>query len=440
MRRHGRCTDYQERSRIVELATSGQNDRQIAEVLGCSVWTVRKWRRVHTRDGSAGLVSHMGRPASGALATCPCEVRELLMQLRQAHPGWGADSLLDGLKQECPHFAPVLPSRARVAAYLKQKGLTRHYERHGGVVQPPPIQVTEVHEEWELDAQGAQKVADLGQVSLINISDVLSRLKVASYPWLGTHLDWSTYQLALRLAFIEYGLPKRVSFDHDSAFYDNTSQSPYPSRLQLWLVALGIEVVFITQAPPQAHAVIERTHQTLSRQALTGQTWSSQRALWSELNQRRTALNSRLPCRSLGGRPPLVAYPQAAQPQRPYRLEWESEMLDLQRVYALLSSGRWFRSTSCHGEFWLGMQRYNPGRTCAKATMVITFDAATIEFVARKEGSDITKRFATLGLTKQDLMGDPLASAPPMYQLALPFTRKAWTELATATLKTGTTL
>jgi hypothetical protein len=291
-----------------------------------------------------------------------------------------------------------------------------------------------------MDAQGAQVVSGLGSVSVINISDVVSRLKVESYPVLGTHLDWLTYQLALRHGFVQYGLPARISLDHDSAFYDNTSQSPFPSHLHLWLVALGIEVVFITKSPPAAHAIIERTHQTMSKQAIKGQQWDSQAALWYELDERREALNERLPCRSLHDQPPLVALPEAAHSPRDYRLEWEEEMLDLGRIHLLLATGRWFRQSNCHGEFWLGMHRYNAGRSCAQSTIEITFDPVTLEFVTQKAGDAAIKRFHALGLTKADLIGDLATVALPNYQFSLPFTRSDWRKMDLAALATGTTL
>jgi DNA-binding NarL/FixJ family response regulator len=37
---------FEERVAILELASTGQSDDQIATVLHCSVWTVRKWRRI----------------------------------------------------------------------------------------------------------------------------------------------------------------------------------------------------------------------------------------------------------------------------------------------------------------------------------------------------------------------------------------------------------
>lgn len=436
----GRQTSYQQRIEIGERAAAGLRDPQIAAEIGCSVWTVRKWRRRFQRAGPQDMRSQLGRPAQGALAQTAPDIRTQIVQLRQAHPGWGAASLLDYLVCAYGLAAAELPSRARVAAFLHAHGLTRHYERHGGLPAAPSPAARQAHDEWEVDAQGAQAVTGLGAVRVINICDVVSRLKVESYPSLGAHLDWHVYQLALRRSFSQFGLPVRITVDHDSVFYDNTSPSPFPTRLHLWLVALGIEVAFISKPPPQAHAMIERTHQTLSAQALTGQCYERLAALWYELDQRREALNARLPCRSLHREAPLTAHPAAATSPRPYRLEWEEAMLDLTQIHRLLATGRWFRQASCRGQFGLGMQRYNVGVAHAQAMLEIHFDPASLEFVAHIAGTAHAKRYPALGLTKAELMGDWPDVALPNYQFALPFTLEDWRKLELASCARGTIL
>ena len=62
-------------------------------------------------------------------------------------------------------------------------------------------------------------------------------------------------------------------------------------RLHLWLMALGVDVTFIDKPPPQAHAIIERHHQTMEAQALIGPPCSSQAALWARCDERRAVLN-----------------------------------------------------------------------------------------------------------------------------------------------------
>jgi hypothetical protein len=442
MPRRGKTLSYPERLACAEQAATGQTDAQIAQGLGWSKWSVRKWRRAYDQQGEAGLISRMGRPKRGALSTFPLELQDELKKMRKTHPGWGPVTLVEEVARDLRFSGLRLPSRPRVAAFVKEKDLARPYQRHGGIPQTPATKAAQAHEQWQMDAQGAQCVAGLGKVSVVNILDVVSRLKVASYPHLwGPGLAWTDYQLVLRVAFLLYGLPIRISLDHDSAFFDNTSASPYPSRLHLWLEALGVQVSFIQKPPPKEHSLIERGHQTLTAQAITGQTWTSPVGLWQGLDQRREFLNTRYPSRTLHYQAPLQADPQAAHSGRAYRPEWEEQMLDLQRVDDLLAQGRWFRETNCHGEFWLGMQRYNAGRKCAQSTLEIRFDPILRAYSCKKPGTQEARNFAAKGLTKTDLMGELVPfMRMPVYQLALPFSRQTWREMELSRMMRGTTL
>ena len=62
MHLRGQTTTFQTRLEISEYAAAGLNDSQIAKTVGCSVWTVRKWRRRTLHQGRIGLTSQMGRP------------------------------------------------------------------------------------------------------------------------------------------------------------------------------------------------------------------------------------------------------------------------------------------------------------------------------------------------------------------------------------------
>jgi hypothetical protein len=249
------------------------------------------------------------------------------------------------------------------------------------------------------------------------------------------------YQLILRRAFVNWGLPEEISLDHDRIFYDNASASPYPTLLPLWLIALGMAVRFIKKKPPLEHSVIAHSHQTLDQQAIVGQSFGNSLDLHKRLSERLDFLNLRYPSLALGGQPPLVACPEAKHTQRPYRLEWEEDMLDMQRVYDYLAEGRWFRLTSIPGQFSLGAHRYNAGSHLAKQTLEITFDPQTRELVCLSEDGTHTIRFLCQGLSIADLMDElnPLIRLPA-YQLELPFSRAAWREIMLCESLTGTTL
>jgi transposase len=441
MSQRGRETSLEQRVEIGERWTEGQSDPEIAAAMNLSPETVRKWRRKYQRQGRAGLNSAMGRPAKGVLSQFPVKVRMAVKEMRQSHPGWGPLTLRTELELEPSLNKLSLPSRARIAAFLKEQKWTRKYERHSPLPQAPTVEPDRAHEEWEVDAQGAMKVANLGTVSIINIADLFSRLKIDSLPCLkSSHPNTQDYQLLLRRAFVRYGLPQRISFDHDSVFYDNVSASPFPTLLHLWLIALDIKVRFIQQVPPAEHSVIERSHQTVTNQAVLGQHFADAPALQQSLSQRLDFLNSHFPSRSLAGQPPLVVWPQAHHSGRPYRLEWEPEMLELQRVHQYLAQGRWFRQTSAQGQFSLGAHRYNLGCRFNRQSVHITFDPQTVEFVCLLPVDTPLLRLKPLGLTKLDLMGEltPLVSLP-VYQLALPFSLAQWREISLANELTGTT-
>jgi len=375
----------------------------------------------------------MGRPATGALGTfVPCVV-ERVRTMRGAHPGWGPLTIRIELEDDRSLAHKSLPSRSSIGRWLKEKKHSRPYQRHQELPQPASISVQAPHQEWEMDARGYEKVPDVGVVTLINLNDRCSKVKLISYPcWLGEarasrHPCCDDYQQVFRLAASEWGLPDRLAVDRDSVFYDNGSKSPFPTRFHMWLLALGVEMLLGPPRRPTVRGATERSHQTWQDQVVEGQTFVIWHALWHALQQRRPFLNERLPCATLGGMPPLVAHPEARTPRRLYRPEWEAELLGLSRVYAYLSQGRWYRKGSNVGTVSLGGQVYVLGRDWARKDVEVTFDPRDQHLQFYAPDGEKRKRLPIKRLTKADLMGElgPLAQMDH-FQLALPFTWDEW--------------
>jgi len=423
MSQKGQTTTLEERVTIAERTRAGQSSREISEALGRPLATIRKWRQRYRQKGRAGLTSQMGRPANGALASAPVEMRDALLELREKHPGWGPQTLRLEIVKDVRFTDLKIPSRARIAAYLKERGKVRKYERHEDLPEPQKQLVQRPHQEWEMDAQGVTTVAGLGKVSFINLLDAYSHVSIDSHACPNvSHAKSQEYQQVLRRAFIRYGLPEQVSLDHDSAFYDNKSASPFPSVIHLWLIGLGVQVRFIHKRPPLEHSRIERHHQTIAGQAYVGQTFADVTALQRSLQARILFLNQEYPTRALGEQPPFRAFPQARHSGRPYVCSAEEQMLDMQRIYAYLQAGRWFRQVSSVGIFSLGGYGYNITTQFAEQTVEITFNAATCKLICLPEKSTTAFQFDIQGLTKSALMGSALAlSGYVPYQLALPF-------------------
>jgi len=173
-----------------------------------------------------------------------------------------------------------------------------------------------------MDARGYEAVPGVGWVMLINLSDCYSHTYLLSYPCVvGTqrvtrHPDTRDYQDALRLAFMAWGLPASIQADHESVFYDNLDKSPFPTRLHLWLLALGAPLTFGRLGRPTDQGLVERSHQTWYRQVLQGQRFADLQALHQALQERRDFLNYHLPCASLAERPPGGAANPSTLPAR----------------------------------------------------------------------------------------------------------------------------
>jgi len=423
MSQRGQPTTLAERVTIVEQVDAGKSSCEIAQELGLPLATVRKWRQRYRRSGRAGLSSQMGRPATGALGQSPPELRDAVLQMREKHPGWGPQTLRLELAKDERFAKQGLPSRARIAAYLKEKDKVRKYEHHQDMPEPKPQPIQRPHQEWEMDAQGVTTVAGLGKVSFIDLLDVYSHMSIDSHACpKASHPKSEEYQRVLRRAFIRYGLPEQISLDHDSAFYDNKSASPFPSVIHLWLIGLGVQVRFIHKRPPLEHSRIERHHQTIAGQAFDGQTFADVTALQRSLQARMLFLNQEYPTRALDERPPLQAFPHARHSGRIYSLGAEEQMLDMQRIYDYLQSGRWFRQVSSVGTFSLGSYGYNATTQFAEQTVETTFDGTHRKLICLPEKCTTTLQFDIQGMTKSALMGNALPlPAYTAYQLALPF-------------------
>ncbi len=422
-------TTMEERIEIMERSKKGEPTWRIARDLGCMPSTVRKWRYQGQQQGRSGLVSHMGRPKRGALSSFPMEIRETIIRWRTKHPSWGADTLFAELKRQPCFVGQKLPSSASISRFLQEQGFPKPREKHNQLPDSDRKQTGAPHEVWEMDARGYQYIPDVGMITLINLNDRFSHVRLLSYPCqLGgkrviRHANTADYQVALRLAFTLWGLPASLQVDHESVFYDNKTKSPFPTPLHLWLRALGIRLAFGRVHRPTDQAITERSHQLWAGQVLDGQDFSDWQLLYDSLQDRRNFLNHHLPCASLKQQPPLLACPQARHSGRIYRPECEAEILDLQFVYEYLAQGKWFRRVSANGTISLGGNVYYIGTKWQRHQLEIRFDATEQKFLCYDEPGNLIKQTAWKGDLHQSLMGNALPTLNlPSFQLHLPFT------------------
>lgn len=423
-------TSLQERIRITELAAEGMSDRAIAAELKWKVATVRKWRRLGQREGRSGLATRLGRPVKGAMSSFAPAVVTQIHDWRAAHPGWGPLTLWARAQQAATLQGERVPSRATVGRWLAAADLSRRYERQRPLPRPP-CQATTAHDVWEMDAFGAEVVPGVGQVMLINLNDRYSHARLQCYPCtvgaarVTRHPNTADYQLALRLSFVTWGLPAFLAVDHDSVYVDNTSGSPFPTLLHLWLLGLGVQLQLGRRGRPTERGLTERSHQLWHAQVLVGQHYDSWTDLWTSAQECRTFLNEWLPCRGTQNLPPLVAHPAARQPVRAYNPAEEAQLFDPARIDAFLAPLRWFRLASNVGAVSLGRHTYCLTRAWAKQCVEITYcpDRHMLHFVNATNTDQLD--LPICGIAYPDLAGDltRLEALLPDYQpsaLSLP--------------------
>ncbi len=372
----------------------------------------------------------MGRPASGKLCSYPEQIRQLIKEIREEEPGYGSHSILAELIHRYGYEASSLPCRSSLAAYLKEQGLTKSYEHHSALPKPDRLQVQAPHDLWQLDGRGNEWVADLGAIALLDIKDIYSHSYVSCFPApissMKGHPNTDQYQQGLRLGFLSFGLPKVVQADHASVFNENNSKSPFPTRLHLWLIGLGIELIHSRVHQPTDQAAVERAHEILYNQILKGKTpFKNWKQLFDKCQKRKQALNYQIPSRSCANQAPLIAMPEAKHSKRFYCLQRETQLIELNRIYQFLAKAKWYRKVAGNKMVFLGGQSYYIKHGRPKEELEISFCSNCQHLLFQNDKELLIAMHPIKGLNKSNLMGDSAKSfVIPNFQLQIPFHHK----------------
>jgi len=339
---------------------------------------------------------------------CP-QIVKLIKDLRKNHEGWGAISILVELELEYGYSKSALPSIDSVNRYLKQNGFIKTKEPKGRIpLDKCDKTAKKFHDLWEMDAQGTITVQGIGYQSMINIKDQKSKIHCMAFPVeVKTQMSQPSsihYFWALRLAFQQWGLPKAIQVDNDSVFTDNTSNSPFPSQLHLWLIGLGIRLCFIDVPPPQKQAMVERSHQTMERQVARGQKHDNWKTFFAFCNKRRKRLNESLPNRLLNKKAPLQAFAKAKHSGQSYKVSQELTLIDMKRVYKFLSQCIWYRRISSSKTISLSGKIYFLNKAIPKTSIQITFCSKSKNLIFRDAKELVVAKLPIKGFSIETLM------------------------------------
>jgi hypothetical protein len=238
-----------------------------------------------------------------------------------------------------------------------------------------------------------------------------------------TAFSFGTFLLGnIRLAFCEFGLPHKLQVDHAGVFFENNSKSPFPTRFHLWLIGLGIDLIFSRKARPTDQSIVERSHQTLSQQLHSNVKFQSLLELHAFCDQRRSRLNLNIPSKSTQNKPPLSAHPKARFSGNYYQPQLEQSIIKLQRIHSYLQQGMWIRKVNKNKTLFLGNQWYYIKQAKAPSKMLIKFDPQSLSLLFHDDKERLIYEEQIKGITIESIMGNALFEASlPGTQLKLPF-------------------
>lgn len=431
MSRHQALT-IAEKEQVYEAKLAGRTLPQIAQAMDCSVACARKWWRCGHAGGLASLqLPRRGRGPSGLLSRCDPQVAAQALSLKQNHPNWGPNRVLVDLQHREETAALGLPSRSQLALYFKAHcPECVHTVRRTSPPPHRPPRASGVHEIWQLDSQEGIRLRD-GQICTIcNIRDPLGAAMIASRAFVVTttrhwrKLSEAELRQVLRDAFAEWQtLPDAVQTDNELVL-GGCPTDPFPSRLSLWLIGLGIRHLFIRPGQPTDQAQVERAHRSMDGFALNAEALQRVETLQAALDHERVQYHQWFPARASGcaGRPPLVAYPSLQQPRRSFRPEWEPVLFDIQRCYDYLATFHFQRKVNRSGQVSLGRRLYSLGRALAGQSLSITFNANDCQWLCANVHGEVLARRPLIGMDFLTLTGltEPIQPRPCVVQLSFP--------------------
>lgn len=283
----------------------GSNMKALCQSFGVSRKTGYKWLDLYRAQGAEGLQERSRRPLRSP-KRCSAELEAAVLALHDQYPCWGARKLKALLPE-----AVGKPHPNTIAAILKRHG--RQLVPH--VDQTNPAKGRFEHEEpnslWQMDFKGhfALTNSAAGRCHPLTVLDDHSRFSLCLAACSGE--DRLQVKAALTRTFLMYGLPQRITCDNGAPW--GTAGHGTISRLEVWLMRLGIRVSHSRPHHPQTQGKDERFHRTLKRELLARYGFGSIDACQDAFNAWRDQYNLVRPHEALGQKAPITRYQPSAR-------------------------------------------------------------------------------------------------------------------------------
>jgi len=286
------CCEVELRREAVELASQPEaNLSQVALRFGVSRRTLYKWIARWEAEGEAGLQNRSRRPRSSPWQTIE-SVEQRVIELRLKHPSWGGRKIARVLRNR---GWKRVPSPSTVTGILHRHGLIDP-ESSKKSKSWTRFERSEPNDLQQMDFKGHFALENGQRCHPLTILDDHSRysLAVQALP----NERESSVKHKLVNVFETYGLPRQMLTDNGSPWGDDWETRH--TKLTVWLMEHGVEVIHGRPLHPQTQGKLERFHRTLKADVITGRSYRSLLECQRAFDAWRATYNHERPHEALG--------------------------------------------------------------------------------------------------------------------------------------------
>jgi len=289
------------RLEFVMLASApGANISALCRAFGVSRKTAYKWLTLFKTYGKDGLEDRSRRPINSPNRS-DAQLETQVVALHDAYPCWGPVKLRALLAEGGPR-----PHPNTISAILRRHGRQVILSGDAG----PPANKRFEHEApnllWQMDFKGHIALTDpsAGRCYPLTILDDHSRFAICLKACAGE--TGELVKQALIEVFRKYGLPQRFSCDNGNPW--GTPKQNGLTKIEVWLLRLGIRVGHSRPMHPQTQGKDERFHRTLKLELLERRGFNSLDASQYAFDEWRERYNTIRPHYALNQKPPASRY------------------------------------------------------------------------------------------------------------------------------------
>jgi transposase InsO family protein len=319
----------------VRARQPGRNMAALCREFGICRETGYKWlRRSQEVESLAELEEQSRRPHRSPNQT-PEWIEERVEALRHEH-GWGGRKLAELLSEE-----GIFLARSTVDRILKRRGLVDSGQRHRPAVRR--FERSRPMELVQMDFKGPYRLPSGRICYPLSVLDDHSRyaLRLDALPSQYGH----EVQSRLVACFEEHGVPQAMLMDHGNPWWATTNGHGL-TRLSVFLIRQGIDLIYGGIGHPQTQGKVERFHRTLGESIGRLELPQSLEGFQAAFDVFRRVYNHVRPHEALRDRPPAQRYHPSRKSYRPEPPEWEypagSEVYILRHNGCLRLEGRYY--------------------------------------------------------------------------------------------------